>query len=90
MPKVAWFTNSLSYLYSSQGKLDLALETIEEAILAASDNPHYLDSKGEFLLKLCRTDEALSIYYQILEMDEDFFKNTESELEKGLKEKGRI
>ena len=90
LPKVAWLTNSLSYLYSSQGKLDLALATIEEAIALTPLNPHYFDSKGEFLLKLGRTDEALSIYYQILEMDEDFFKNTESELEKGLKESGKI
>ena len=70
--------------------MELALATIEEAIAVAPDNPNYLDTKGEFLLKMCRIDEALAIYHQILQMDADYFKNTESELEKGLKEAGRI
>ena len=90
LPNVAMAINGLSYTYSFQGKPELALITIEEAIATDPHNPHYFDSKGEFLLKLGRTDEALAVYHQILEMDADFFKNTESELEKGLKEKGRI
>ena len=70
--------------------MDSAIRTIEEAIAVAPDNPYYLDSKGKFLLRLGRTDEAFSVYHQILEIDADFFKYTKSELEKGLKEKGRI
>ena len=90
LPKVAFWLNEISYLYYNQGDIELALERIEEAIFAAPNEPNCLDSKGEFLLRLGRTDEALSVYHQILEMDADFFKNTESELEKGLKEQGRI
>ena len=87
---VAECFNMLSYCYWSQGKCKEALQTIEEAISIEPSNPEWFDSKGEFLFKMDRMDEALQIYHRILELDTEFFNHTESELHKRLKEKGLI
>ena len=87
---VAECFNMLSYCYWNQGKCKEAQQTIEEAISIEPSNPEWFDSKGEFLFKMDRMDEALQIYHRILELDAEFFNHTESELHKGLKEKGLI
>jgi len=87
---IAWCLGLSSCIYYEQGKPELTLTALEEAICADPKEYHYLDLKCEILLEMGRNDDALEVYHQILEKDADYLKKTNSDLEKVLKEKGII
>lgn len=80
----------LAHYYLRQEKLDLLIPTIDEAIGYDPNNPMLHESKGLFMLKLGRIDEALDLYDRVWELDHDFFIHYTSDLYDGLKEQGLI
>ena len=82
--------NYLSYIEFTKGNFAECLSDIETALSFSSDNPALLDSKGEFLAKMGRFDEALAIWARIIELAPDFTCKVDSTLFKILKDKGLI
>lgn len=80
----------LAHYYLRQEKFDLLIPTIDEAISYDPNNPMLHESKGLFMLKLGRIDEALDLYDRVWELDHDFFIHYTSDLYDGLKEQGLI
>lgn len=72
LPRVAKSLNELAYVYFDLGKTEESLKTIEDAISADADNPEYYDSKGELLLDLGKTDQALEMWNRVKMLDSDF------------------
>ena len=73
----------LAYCQYKLGKYDLVLPTIEEAI-SLDPITEYYDSKGELLMLFGRKDEAMAVYYQILEMEPTYFDDNHTEFYKLL------
>lgn len=82
--------NEYAYLYFYQEQYDRAHKIIDEAIEHCPDNPHFLDSKGEFYLKQGRNEEALAMWNRVVGLDPEFNQHIDSALYAGLKEIGLV
>lgn len=78
--------------YLREQRYGLALETVEEALALQPESTMYLDTKGEILLLIEKTQEALVIWHKILELNPNFLDNHPegTNLSNGLNKLGLI
>ena len=65
--------NHQAYEYLKKNDLNTALEMIEKSIDANPNDPLFYDSKGEFLMRMGKTDEALKTWEKIISLNPRFF-----------------
>ena len=89
--QVASSLNDVAYIHLNQSEYRRALTLIDRAILIAPDVAYIHDTRGEILLRLNRTDEALQEWNEVLRLQPDFLKEyPQSELYAKLKKEGKI
>ena len=86
------FYNMMAYVYFGQGDYDEAIKTIDKAIALSPQDANLYDSKGEFLLMEGDDANALKMWEKVMQIDPDYLtkNNGNSELYKGLKERGLV
>ena len=80
---IAGCWNEMAYVKFHSGNLEAALEAVEHA-LEHGPKADYYDSKGEFLMRLGRQEEAMEMYNKVLELNPNFFREVNSDLYKLL------